>query len=100
MSKTNMIDISEIKIQDLNPQCLLLASKFSRVLKAKHGTILRLQDDRALSLVAAYARATEDAELKILSARIEREVQKHLESQGNVLRRDSAFFAEASSVSH
>jgi len=72
------IKLTDIKVQDVSATCIMLVSKFSRVIKAKHGVVIQLRDPNVLNKVAAYASASNSAELKIVYQQIEAEIREHL----------------------
>lgn len=72
------IKLSEIKLTQLNNNCIMLISKFSRVLKGHDGTVLRLNDEGVVRDVFAIAAQTSNPELKQLVARLTREIKNHL----------------------
>lgn len=79
MTKDIKVNLADIKIQDVGTDCVLLVTKFSRLLKLKHGVILKVQDKQVLSKVAAYANSSNSAQLKIIYDRIQGEITQHLQ---------------------
>jgi hypothetical protein len=61
----------------------MLVSKFSRLLKAKHNVVLKLQEPKVLNKVAAYASSTNSAQLKIIYDQIESEIVEHLQKKNS-----------------
>lgn len=78
LSRELRADLTNIKVQDVSTNCILLVSKFSRVLFNKYGLRLKLQEPRVLNKVAAYASSTDDKELNKLYKKIQREIVRHL----------------------
>jgi len=72
------IKLSEVKLTQLNNNCIMLISKFSRVLKASDGTVLRLNAPRIVFDVFVIAAKTSNPELKQLASRLKREIKNHL----------------------
>lgn len=77
------VNLNDIKVQDVSTNCIMLVSKFGRLLKAKHGVVLKLQEPRVLNKVAAYASSTNSAQLKIVYDQIEAEIVKHLQKKNS-----------------
>jgi len=72
------VNLNEIQLKDLNNDCLLLATKFVRTLKAYNGKVLRLQDKDILMKIAKRSRATKNQELKDIYAELKEEIKKSL----------------------
>jgi len=68
----------DIRVQDVGTTCIMLVSKFSRAIHAKHGLIVRLHQPHVLNTVAAYAAVTDDKLLKTIYLQIEHEIRQHL----------------------
>jgi hypothetical protein len=81
MSNSLKVNLNDIKIQEVSTTCIMLTSKFSRILKAKHGVVIKLQDPQILNKVAAYAADSNVAQLKIVAEQIEAEIIEHLQKQ-------------------
>ena len=82
MKDTLKVNLADIKIQDVGATCIMLVSKFSRAIKAKHGVVIQLRDPQVLNKVAAYASATGSDELKLINSQIEEEIRRHLTPEG------------------
>ena len=78
VSRELKANLTDIKVQDVSTNCILLVSKFSRVLFNEYDLRLKLQDPRVLNKVAAYASSTDDVELNRLYKKIKREIVRHL----------------------
>lgn len=78
MNSETKINLTEIRIQDVGATCIMLVSKFSRVIKAKHGVTIQLRDPNVLNKVASYARASKSAELKTIYQQIEDEIRRYV----------------------
>lgn len=81
MKNGKQINLRDIKVQDVGTTCIMLVSKFSRLINKKHGIVIRLHSPHVLSRVAAYAAATKSAQLKLIYEQIEVEIKKHLEKK-------------------
>lgn len=79
MKKGLKVNLTDIKIQDISSSCIMLASKFSRLAKAQHGVIIKLQDPQVLNKIMSYSVNSDSSELKKVSQQIEIEVLKHLQ---------------------
>ena len=75
------VNLTDIKIQDVSTTCIMLTSKFSRILKAEHGVVIKLQDPQVLNKVAAYAADSNSEPLKKIAAQIEVEIIQHLQKK-------------------
>ena len=91
MKDTLKVNLADIKIQNVGATCIMLVSKFSRVIKAKHGVVIQLRDPQVLNKVAAYASATDDAELKLINSRIQEEIRQNLSPKGSRQNKDIVF---------
>lgn len=72
------VKLSEIKLTQLNNNCIALISKFSRVLKAHNGSVLRLNDPNVVSDVFAIQASDLNPQLKQLRSRLKKEIKNHL----------------------
>jgi len=70
------IRLKDLQLGQLNTECLLLVSRFVRVLKQHNGTQLRMQDDDILNYIADYARRTRNKELKAIYTELKEEITK------------------------
>lgn len=75
------VNLTDIKIQDVSTTCIMLTSKFSRILKAEHGVVIKLQDPQVLNKVAAYAADSNSVPLKKIAAQIEVEIIQYLQKK-------------------
>jgi len=75
------VNLADIKVQSVGTDCLILVTKFSRILKAKHGVVLHIQEPKVLSKIASYAASSGSAQLKIINDLIQVEVAKHLQKK-------------------
>lgn len=85
------INLADIKVQDVGATCITLVSKFSRVIKTRHGVVIQLRDKNVLSKVAAYAAATGNSELKFINTQIQQEVRQYLLRTGVSRGKDIVF---------
>ena len=92
------INLADIKVQDVGATCITLVSKFSRAIKTRHGVVIQLRDKHVLSKVAAYASATNSAELKTINTQIQHEVRRHLSKIGVSSADDIVFVNQANLV--
>ncbi len=72
------ISLHDIKVRDLNNVCIMIISKFARMLHAHDGTVIRLSDPNILLEVAKQASSTDNAQLKILFQRLRLEIKNQL----------------------
>jgi len=72
------IELKGLRVQDVGTTCIMLVSKFSRTIHAKHGVVIQLHKPRVLNTVAAYAAATNDDQLKAIYGQIEYEIRQHI----------------------
>jgi len=72
------IKLSTIKLTQLNNSCIMLISKFLRVLKAHNGTELKLSDPGVVRAVIEISTVTSNTELKVLAKRLTQEIRSHL----------------------
>jgi len=72
---------SDIKVTQLNNNCIMLISKFSRVLKAHDGTILRLSDTKVIKNLFLISKRTSNPELVQLASRLKHEIKIHLRGE-------------------
>ena len=83
------VDLSTIRVQDVGATCIMLVSKFSRIIYANHKVVIRLHHAHVLNTVYAYAKLIDDEDLKLVYKNIEREIYAYLASkyppkQGNI----------------
>ena len=69
------IRLRDIKLSQLNNKSLTLVSKYARLLKAKEGVHLKLQEPDILIKISDSARATDDDNLINLYKEIKKEVR-------------------------
>lgn len=58
------VKVQEVKLGQLNTECVMLTSKFARVLKDHNGKQLKMQHPSVLSTIERYAIGTRNEELK------------------------------------
>lgn len=85
------INLADVKVLDIGATCIMLVSKFSRIIKAKHGITIQLRDPQVLNKVAAYASATNNAELKHINAQIQDEMRKYFSQDDTQVNKDIVF---------
>ena len=69
------ISLRDIKLSQLNNKSLTLVSKYARLLKAKEGIHLKLQEPDILMKISNSARETDDEDLISLYQEIKQEVR-------------------------
>ena len=57
------INLKDIQLAQLNPECVLLINRFIRALKAHDGTVLKIQEKDILMQISEQARRTENSDL-------------------------------------
>ena len=72
------VQLKDIKLSELNTECLRLVSSYLRVLRQHNGTILRMQDDDILLKISDYSHRTRNQELKRLYIRLKDEMRQAL----------------------
>lgn len=72
------ISLEDIEVGDLNNVCVMLISKFARVLREHNGQVLRLRDKHVVSAVARHASKAKNPELEVLYMKLKVEIKKHL----------------------
>lgn len=82
------ISLDDIQVGDLNNVCVMLISKFARVLREHNGEVLRLRDKHVVREVAKHATQTENPELVILFMKLKVEMKNHL---SQTAQRDAGF---------
>lgn len=76
------VQLKDIKLSQLNTECLRLVASYLRVLRQHNGTVLRMQDADILLKISDYSHRTRNQELKNLYVRLKQEMrQALLESQ-------------------
>ncbi len=75
------IELVRVRVQDVGIACIMLVSKFSRAIHAKHGVVIRLHQPHVLNTVAAYAALIEDEQLRSIYQLIENEIRQHLKAK-------------------
>ncbi len=76
------VQLKDIKLSQLNTECLRLVASYIRALRQYNGTVLRMQDADVLLKISDYSHRTRNQELKNLYARLKLEMgQALLESQ-------------------
>ncbi len=66
----NTIPLKDVQLSQLNGECLRLVARFVRVLKAKRGETLVMQDADILMKISERARKTNNKELKGIYAEL------------------------------
>ncbi len=69
------VKLSDIKLTNLNNNCISLVLKFSRVLYAHDGTTMRVNEKQVVRRLFSIAKTTDNIELKRLAARLKREIR-------------------------
>ena len=72
------VKIKDVKVGDLNNVCIMLISKFARVLKEHNGTIIQLRDKNVMQQVVFYAEQASNPQLEVLYLRLKLEVKDYL----------------------
>ena len=80
------INISKIRLQQLNTTSLALIAKFAHSLKAHNGNVISLRDEYALKSVVREAKNSDSAELGEIYAQLKGALKTHLNSkkEGNL----------------
>ncbi len=60
------INLKDIQLSQLNPECVLLINRFIRALKAHDGTVLKIQEKDILMQISEQARRTDNDELAVM----------------------------------
>jgi len=94
MKESLKFNLTELKIHDTNSSCIMLVSKFSRAIKARHNITIQLRDENVLNKVAAYAAATDSSELKMMYLQLEDEIRDHLKLKNPNMSSDVVFMRE------
>ena len=75
------VNLVGMRVQDIGTTCIMLVSKFSRTIHAKHGVVIRLHQQNVLNTVAAYTALFDDEQLNSIYQLIENEIREHLKVQ-------------------
>lgn len=75
------INISKLKLQQLNTTSLALIAKFAHSLKAYNGNVISLRDEHALRSVIREAKKSDSAELQEIYAELKGALKTHLNSK-------------------
>lgn len=80
------ISLEDIEVGDLNNVCILLISKFARVLREHNGEVVSLRDRHVVRAVARHATRAKNPALDVLYMKLKVEIKKHLnhDNQRNV----------------
>jgi len=72
------VKLKDVEVADLNNVCIMIISKFARVLREHNGTVIQLRDKHVVRQVARHAAITQNPELETLYMRLKVEIKNHL----------------------
>jgi len=75
------VRLRDIEVGGLNNVCIMLISKFARVLREHNGQVLRLRDKHVVQKVARCAAIENNSELKAIYMRLKVEIKNHLNKE-------------------
>jgi len=72
------IRLKDVEVADLNNVCIMIISKFARVLREHNGSVIELRDKHVVRQVARHAAMAENPQLEALYMRLKVEIKNHL----------------------
>lgn len=72
------VKLKDVEVADLNNVCIMIISKFARVLREHNGTVIELRDKHVVREVARHAAMARDPQLEALYMRLKVEIKNHL----------------------
>ena len=82
------VKLKDIEVADLNNVCIMIISKFARVLREYNGSVIHFRDKYIVQQVARHAAMSENPQLDALYLRLKVEIKNHLNKPAV---RDDAF---------
>jgi len=72
------VKLKDVEVADLNNVCIMIISKFARVLREHNGTVIELRDKHVVRQVAKHAAMARHPQLETLYMRLKVEIKNHL----------------------
>ena len=72
------VKLKDVEVADLNNVCIMIISKFARVLREHNGTVIELRDKHVVREVAKHAAMARNPQLEALYMRLKVEIKNHL----------------------
>ena len=72
------VKLKDVEVADLNNICIMIISKFARVLREHNGTVIELRDKHVVREVAKHAAMAKNPQLEALYMRLKVEIKNHL----------------------
>ena len=72
------VKLKDVEVADLNKVCIMIISKFARVLREHNGTVIELRDKNVVREVARNAAMAQNPQLEALYMRLKVEIKNHL----------------------
>ena len=72
------VKLKDVEVVDLNSVCIMIISKFARVLREHNGTVIELRDKHVVREVAKHAAMARNPQLEALYMRLKVEIKNHL----------------------
>lgn len=72
------VKLKDVEVADLNNVCIMIISKFARVLREHNGTVIELRDKHVVREVARHAAMAKNPQLEALYLRLKVEIKNHL----------------------
>jgi len=72
------IKLNDVEVADLNNVCIMIISKFARVLREHNGSVIELRDKYVVRQIARHAAMAENPQLEALYMRLKVEIKNHL----------------------
>lgn len=72
------VKLKDVEVADLNNVCIMIISKFARVLREHNGTVIELRDKNVVREVARHSAMAKSPQLEALYMRLKIEIKNHL----------------------
>ncbi|RBP48353.1 hypothetical protein [Arenicella xantha] len=68
------VRLKDIRLNQLDNECLRLVNRFTLAARSHDGTVLRVQEKDILMQISAYARATKDPTIRDIYSQLKQEI--------------------------
>ncbi len=72
------IRLQDVEVADLNNVCIMIISKFARILREHNGTVIELRHKHVVREVSRHASMAKNPQLETLYLRLKVEIKNHL----------------------